>query len=479
MRTMWKLRTRISTGADKPAQVKQAHDRRPAIAAGLSFLWPGLGHLFLGRRREAAILAGPAFLIALLAVIQLSQGALWFVFSLWDQSYFLAVAAAVLIFGALRVVAVGHSFMSASPAPRSRPRQLAFGAILVAVIVATHGLFIAGTFAWYQTSVTIQNNDPLGLRTSHPLAGASSPSLPAWIQPGGIAGASGQPIPAPTGVRNPNRITFVVIGVDSLAGQTTLNTDTMMLVSIDMTTEQVAMVSVPRDTTSFQLYYGPTVANTLKLNSLLAGAMSKNFGSPDDAITTLEKEIGFLVGLPVDYYAYIGLAGLAGMIDTLGGVDVYNPRAISDAAISLPAGQIHLDGATAIAYVRSRETPGDSDYDRATRQQGVLIAARNKIISPTGLSRIGSLLSEAGQDIGTDFPLNTARNYVTALVNISKIESCVLGPPYSIHPDMSLTGGTWTSYLDMGLVANLSVGLFGQDSTYYGKPGVVPAACAS
>lgn len=48
---------------------------------------------------------------------------------------------------------------------------------------------------------------------------------------------------------------------------------------------------------------------------------------------------------------------------------------------------------------------------------------------------------------------------------------------YSYHPDTSSTGGTWTSRLDMARVANLSVEMFGQDSRYYGQPGVVPAAC--
>jgi hypothetical protein len=68
---------------------------------------------------------------------------------------------------------------------------------------------------------------------------------------------------------------------------------------------------------------------------------------------------------------------------------------------------------------------------------------------------------------------------VSAAQHVGAISSCVLGPPYSYHPDTSTTGGTWTSRLDMALVANLSVGLFGSESAYYGLPGVVPAACQS
>ena len=454
-------------------------DRTPAIAAGLSFLWPGLGHLFLGRRREAAILAVPALLLAILAIIQLSQGAVMFAASLWDESYFLAVAGAVIAFGAWRIVAVGHAFLSTSRQPRSRPRQMAFVAALVVVIVASHGIFVAGTWAWYETSVTIQNNDPLGLGSPPAATPTPIPTPPdgSSLQPNAITVPTAQA--SPTRPPNPNRITFLLVGVDWMPGRDHSVTDTMMLASLDTATGKAAMVSVPRDTANFDLYYGGKAGVSFKLNTLMNAAMRPDFGSPDSPIKTLENEIGFIMGVHVDYYALISLAGLAGMIDTLGGIDVYNARAINDNTnqIYIPAGNIHLDGATAIGYVRSREGGGDSDYTRAARQQAVLMAAKSRLLSPTGLSRIGNLLSEAGRDIATDFPLNTARKYVKGIQGIKEIEGCVLGPPYSVHPDMSLSGGTWTTVLDMGRVANLSVELFGQDSRFYGQPGVAPAAC--
>ena len=465
-----------ATAADSEL-VPAGRDRTPAIAAGLSFLWPGLGHLFLGRRRQAAILALPALLLAIVAIIELSQGALMFAVSLWDESYFLTVAGAIIVFGAWRIVAVGHAFLSTSRHPRSRPRQLAFVAALVVVIVATHGLFVAGTWAWYETSVTIQNNDLLGLGTPAPSVATPIPTLPdgSTVQPNIEPTAWASPTRAP----NPNRITFLLVGVDWMPGRDHSLTDTMMLASIDTVTGKAAMVSVPRDTASFDLYYGGKAGVSFKLNTLMNAAMRSDFGSPDTPIKTLENEIGFLVGVHVDYYALISLAGLAGMIDTLGGIDVYNARAINDNTnkIYIGAGNIHLDGATAIGYVRSREGGGDSDYTRAARQQAVLMAIKSKLTSPAGLSRIGSLLTEAGRDIATDFPLNTARNYVTAVQRVSVVEGCVLGPPYNVHPDMSLSGGTWTTVLDMGRVANLSVELFGEDSRFYGQPGVAPAAC--
>ncbi|MFI5258530.1 MAG: LCP family protein [Candidatus Limnocylindrales bacterium] len=472
-------------GADSE-QGLAGHDRSPAIAAGLSFLWPGLGQFFLGRRRAAIALAVPAVLVAIVAAIQASQGALMFAANLWDETYFAIFAVVVVAFGAWRVLAVGHAFLSASQKRRPRPIEFAFVAALLALILAMHGLFVAGAWAWYDTSVNIQNNDMFAVASSSAAPTTPPPPTPTPVPTPSPVDTSVfvpfamTPSPNPTPVKspNPNRITFLLIGVDFLTGRSHSLTDTMMLVSIDTSTEKVDLVSVPRDTSNFDLYYGGWVGATFKLNTLLTAAASSSFGSPDPPMKTLENEIGYLVGVPVDYYAAIDMNGFPTMIDAVGGVDVYNPRAINDSftATYVPAGQVHLDGTLALKYVRSRED-GGSDYLRAGRQQAVMIALERKVLSSAVLPHLGTLLSLAGRTIATDFPLNTARNYVYAAQHISSYETCVLGPPYSYHPDSSTTGGTWTSRLDMALVANLSVEMFSQDSRYYGQPGVVPAAC--
>jgi hypothetical protein len=105
------------------------------------------------------------------------------------------------------------------------------------------------------------------------------------------------------------------------------------------------------------------------------------------------------------------------------------------------------------------------------------MALRRKILSPAVLPSLGDLLSLASKTIATDFPLATARNYVRAVQNVASIDTCMLGPPYSYHPDPSTTDGRWVSRLDMPLVMNLSVAMFGQDSRYYGVPGISAVAC--
>ena len=421
-----------------------------------------------------------------MAFVQLRQGLLEFATGLWDPSYFLIVVAVVCGFGLWRIFAVGHAFVTASRTRRARRAEVAFAAALVVAIVSMHGLVVAGAWAWYDTSVSIQNNDVFAEASPTPTTGPTATATPtptpaptpvnlAAFKPYATSGPTMNP--ATVRVPNINRITFLIVGFDFMTGRTHSLTDTMMLVSIDTKTEKAAIVSVPRDTSNFDLYYGGWVGQTFKLNSLLNAALSPRFHSPDPPMLTLEKEIGYLVGVPVDYYAAIDLAGFAKMIDAIGGVDVYNPRAIHDptTATYVPAGPVHLDGTDAMKYVRSREN-GGSDYLRASRQQAVLVAAERKVASPAVLPHLAALLSLAGKNISTDFPLSTARKYVSAATRAS-IELCVLGPPYSYHPDTAVTGGTWTSRLNMARVANLSVEMFGQDSRYYGQPGVVPAPC--
>ncbi len=264
-----------------------------------------------------------------------------------------------------------------------------------------------------------------------------------------------------------------------MAGRAHSLTDSLMLVSMDASTGKVAIVSVPRDTSGFELYYGGWVPPAFRINTLLNSARSPSFGSPDNPMKTLENEIGFLIGVPVDYYAALDLGGFGRMIDAVGGVDVYNAHAINDPGVGivLSAGPAHLNGAMAMKYVRSRG--GGTDYQRSGRQQDLLVALERKVASPAVLPRLGTLLSLAGKTIATDFPLSTARNYVAAVQHISVIEKCVLAPPYSYHPPTGSTGGYWTSRLDMDRVARLSVELFGQDSRYYGRYGLEPEACAS
>ena len=287
------------------------------------------------------------------------------------------------------------------------------------------------------------------------------------------------PSPSPTPAVSSHRLTVLLTGVDFLTGRHHALNDTLMLVSVDLQTRAVAMVSVPRDSSAFPFYWGGQAPDTFKINGLANAIAAGRFGSPDSPMVTLANEIGWLVGIKVDYYAEIDMEGFSKMIDLVGGVVVNNPTLLNDPSTCtyVAAGPVHMNGWLALKYVRSRETT--NDYARASRQQLVLVALEKKMANPANLPKLGSLLALAGNSIATNFPLGTAKDFVDIAQNITATSRCVLGPPYNYHPDSSTTGGTWTSRLRLDQVANLSVQLFGAASRYFGQPGVAPSPCAN
>ena len=358
-------------------------------AALLSYLVPGLGQLVVGRGRWAALFLAPSLLGLAWIGIQLCQGLAWFGLSLFDASFAVTLIAIVAFLGSWRILAVCHAYLTA-PGRRARPR-LERGVVvaLVLSIVATHMVVMAGAWDVYSTGAAVNSNGMLSdnsLAGGSALAASASPTPPPTATPPAtptevdssafvpFASTAPNPTPAPTYWSNPDRITFLLIGVDFMTGRTHALTDTMILATLDVHTNTATIISVPRDTADFDLYYGGWVGSQFKLNELMSAASSPSFGSPDSGVETLAKEVGFLVGLPVDYYAAVDLNGFVAMVQAIGGVDVNVTTAVNDpfTGTFVPTGLVHMDGHLALKYARSREST--SDYARSSRQQDLLIA---------------------------------------------------------------------------------------------------------
>ncbi len=103
---------------------------------------------------------------------------------------------------------------------------------------------------------------------------------------------------------------------------------------------------------------------------------------------------------------------------------------------TLKAGKVKLDGRTALAYVRSRQGVGDSDFTRAARQQQLLVALRAKLTSPDMLPKLPDIIKVAGDTVRTNLPTDNLDEYIglARKIDTKSIKQYVLGPPYSIHP---------------------------------------------
>jgi LCP family protein required for cell wall assembly len=175
-----------------------------------------------------------------------------------------------------------------------------------------------------------------------------------------------------------------------------LLTDSMMLLSFDKATKKTALVSIPRD-----LYVKVTDAKKDKINAALE----------ELGMAGTKKLVSKITGLYVDNIVVFDFASFEKIINEIGGIDITLEQPFQETTqwgftFSLPAGPNHLDGKTALTYVRSRFS--SSDFDRARRQQQVILAIKKKIGDTKLLSdpvKVLRLVTALRSDIRTDVDL--------------------------------------------------------------------------
>lgn len=193
-------------------------------------------------------------------------------------------------------------------------------------------------------------------------------------------------------------------GVDDPNGG--LLTDTMMVISLKPQSGEVALISVPRD-----LYVKiPNSSDKAKINEAYAYGMKNN--NWQGSLSYSKQAIEDVTGLDIHYVASVNFEAFKEIIDDLGGVTIYLDKPFSESnqfmegAISLPAGKNTIDGDKALLYSRARFS--SSDFERAKRQQQVLIGVKEKALSLGILSnpvKIVAILDSLGNNVRTDAEL--------------------------------------------------------------------------
>lgn len=305
-----------------------------------------------------------------------------------------------------------------------------FTGLIIKIVIAI--LTIAATMATYTITRSLVSSwnitnlpgspvefDPLTLNTdSTPdpnLTGSdiSIPELPLALQPTPVQW---------DGVR---RITILVLGLDYRdweAGEKP-RSDTMILVTVDPISKTAGMLSIPRD--MWTIIPG---ADYYKINTAYF------LGGPQLAAETVEQ----FIGVPVDYYAQIDFNAFVKFIDSLGGLDmkIREPIKVDPVGpgntIILEPGTQTLSGAVALAYARNRYTEFD-DFDRAKRQQEVIMAVRNQVVNlkmlPTLVAKAPQLYKDLSSGINTNLTLDQVIRlaYLMEQIPPEKITKAVIG----------------------------------------------------
>jgi LCP family protein required for cell wall assembly len=448
--------------------------RSPAVAALLSFIWPGLGQLYAGKRRLAAIFAVPVLVLLVVVIYQLRQGGLVFAARFIDPAYALQALVVVLIFGAWRLASVIQPYVAGERTLTTRMPQRAVLVALMGIIVLSHGYmgYLLADSYNAENQVFSGANDFADLSTPPPSAGVSFDATPT---------------PSPT-VASDGRVTMLFTGMDSdptatTSGRGSVHYDSIMVVSFNPQANTIQMVSIPREVAGFRMYYGGRDPLSIEITYMPHYISMGTIKSPDSAYLTLVNEVQYLVGVHIDYWGIMNLGGFVKMVDALGGIDVNNPSVIDDRmydwlnghyGVYIKAGNQHLNGAYALAYARDRKCAGCNDYKRAARQQQVMRALLAKMATPGAMLQLPSLISQVGSSVqvSKNFKASMVADYVAAALNVpdSSFSNIVLGPPYTSSVPSGLNGGIDSICLNIPKTAAESIKLFGPDSLYYGKP---------
>jgi LCP family protein required for cell wall assembly len=206
--------------------------------------------------------------------------------------------------------------------------------------------------------------------------------------------------------------TLLVIGSDHRAGDpfNAANTDTMLLVRLDGSSQTINVMSIPRDLRVTIPGFG-----VAKLNAAYSD------GGPNLLINTIRTNV--FPNLHVNHIVDVNFGGFQALVNAIGCVytDVdhryYNNTAVTGySSIDIQPGYQKLCGADALAFVRFRHT--DSDLVRNARQQDFIRWAKDQYGVGQIISNRDKLLTIFGQHTQTDRDLHTA-NGIENLFNLA------------------------------------------------------------
>jgi len=461
-----------------PSRSPSPRSRSAFAAAFLSLIFPGLGHAYAGAfTRALAFAALPILSLALLAGIVIRADRIELLGFVVRSQVLIALLAVNVIALLYRVIAVIDAwqvarFLNAVDASgggrlgRARlPRSTVSLAGLLAVLLVLAGGHVVvaryNVLALDLVNCVFSDTGDATCEEATPTPGPGE--SPAASQPGDASPDASIPEPSPVstdavGTIAPTlppwdgkgRLNVLLVGSDQRPGDSSFNTDTLIVVSVDPVTRQVAMFQVPRDTVDV-----PVPANARRVwGSLYAGKINSWFtqnrnrtdmwpGSTQNArgFAALKAILGELYGIDIQYYVEVNFSGFTKVVDTLGGLQVNVQIPVAESTypfgggltrVYIPAGPQHMDGTEALIYARSRHRAAGGDFDRGRRQQRVLISLRDQMNAQAIVANLPALIDALKTSVKTDIQTGDLAKLLALAdsVDTKNIRSYVFSPPY-------------------------------------------------
>ena len=194
-------------------------------------------------------------------------------------------------------------------------------------------------------------------------------------------------------IKAKDKATILIMGVD-VREDDVGRSDTLMVATVDPMYDHASLLSIPRDTRVRIYGYGFD-----KINAAYAYG-----GEP-----LTEKTVENFLGIDIDHYIIVNVHSFVKIIDAIGGVDIYVTKRMyyedpwdddGGLLIDLYPGRQHMDGKTAVTYVRYRDDEGD--IGRVHRQQQFMEACMDKVTSPEIITHIPEIIREVMYAVDTD-----------------------------------------------------------------------------
>ncbi len=218
--------------------------------------------------------------------------------------------------------------------------------------------------------------------------------------------------------------------------------DTIMVVSLDIDRNRASLISIPRD-----FYVQDEIYGSSKINEFYRD--NKRKLGDIEAYKVFPEVLGRVFNLDIPYYIRVDFKAFVEVVDSLGGVElevkkrIYDPYYPNETDSGFTVFQIDkgtqiLDGERALKFVRSRKTT--SDFDRADRQQQILMAIQKKALSKKVLSS-PSAIKKLYQSISSNINTNLGIRELIALAKFGKEFDRSQIVNKVLHDDPSREGG--------------------------------------
>lgn len=200
---------------------------------------------------------------------------------------------------------------------------------------------------------------------------------------------------------------YLLLGIDT-RGEEKSRTDTMMVLSWNKKTNDMKLVSLMRD-----IYADIPGYKSYKLNTAYYL----------DGVQLLKDTITNMFGLPIHHYAIIDFKNFESLVDILApnGVEIEVDKDMSEnIGVSLKQGVHNLNGQELLGFARFRHD-AEGDFGRVARQQKVIEALKNEVLSPQNMMNLPKFVGAAQGYITTDYSSAEEVQQVLKMVSKGKV----------------------------------------------------------